>query len=429
MDYTIIPTGEKIKTLREKYKLNQDEIVGNDITRNLISQIENGKAKLTQNTAEVIMTHVKEKLKKKGMTLDISIDYLLEDEEAQAKIILDNSIAELEELLKNNDINFNDTLKQVEEFLLKFDFVDKKVKIYELAADYFFQNNYFYKALVYYESVRRHINLNMDIVQLISVLIKLSKTYYYMGKYQDGIDVCKYALDRFPELDSYSKTIFLFNICLYFNYLKQYDNALEYIYILEPDVDTKVKDIEAKIRLLKASCLYNLKRYEESLVSYKELLDNTQKNDYGNKSIYYSNLAEIYIDMENHEEAKKYLNMVLNDISSIPEDYECLPQLYLEIGRRYIKLNYQQKAVAYLKKSLELAKQFKYAFVISDALIELMKCIQEKTEVDIKKEFLDLTSNYKEVNNILLINTLKYFSSLNDNETVQYICDNYLKSI
>lgn len=88
----VIPIGEKLRMLREKYNLNQDEIVGTAVTRNLISQIENGKANLTKNTAEIIVSNVKEILKKNNMILDIGIEYLLEDEESQARKILDEFI-------------------------------------------------------------------------------------------------------------------------------------------------------------------------------------------------------------------------------------------------------------------------------------------------------------------------------------------------
>ncbi|URZ01298.1 hypothetical protein CLAUR_012870 [Clostridium felsineum] len=36
--------GVKLKNLRKKYKLLQDDLAGSEITRNLISQIEHGKA-------------------------------------------------------------------------------------------------------------------------------------------------------------------------------------------------------------------------------------------------------------------------------------------------------------------------------------------------------------------------------------------------
>ncbi|MDT8715337.1 hypothetical protein IAI10_01425 [Clostridium sp. 19966] len=39
MECRVIPVGEKLRRLRERYGLNQDEIVGTDITRNLISKL------------------------------------------------------------------------------------------------------------------------------------------------------------------------------------------------------------------------------------------------------------------------------------------------------------------------------------------------------------------------------------------------------
>ncbi|URZ08648.1 helix-turn-helix domain-containing protein [Clostridium felsineum] len=79
MTTNILPVGIKIKRLREKYKLNQDDIVGTELTRNLISQIEHGKANLTKSTAELIIRNTKEILNIRMVKLDpkYSVEYLL----------------------------------------------------------------------------------------------------------------------------------------------------------------------------------------------------------------------------------------------------------------------------------------------------------------------------------------------------------------
>ncbi|MDT8717153.1 tetratricopeptide repeat protein [Clostridium sp. 19966] len=427
----VIPIGEKLRMLREKYNLNQDEIVGTAVTRNLISQIENGKANLTKNTAEIIVSNVKEILKKNNMILDIGIEYLLEDEESQARKILDEFIEKLRMLMKNKDTSFISTLEDAEKFILRWDFIDEKIIIYDLAGDYFYNNNNFSKASVYYEIVKRLINVNMYMIPLIPVLIKLSKTYFYMGKYQEGIDVCNYAMDRFQEMDSYSKTIFLFNICLYFNYLKDYEKALEFIDKLEPIMDTKIKDISLKTLLLKASCFYHLNRYDEAIQTYENLLTHTPDYDYGNRAIYYNNLSEIYMDMNVLDTSNKYLSMALKSIPNISNDFNMLPQMHLDIAKRYIKLKNITNAITYLKKSLNLAKSFNYTFVINDVLMETVHIPKEEIDIDIKEEFKQLVFNSGIVSNILLVNILQYFSTFNDTKAVTEICaycGDYLKN-
>ena len=58
MQKLVMTDGEKIKAIREKYNLKQEEISGKDITRNLISEIETNKANITKKTAEIIIKNL-----------------------------------------------------------------------------------------------------------------------------------------------------------------------------------------------------------------------------------------------------------------------------------------------------------------------------------------------------------------------------------
>ncbi|MDT8717924.1 helix-turn-helix transcriptional regulator [Clostridium sp. 19966] len=426
-DCRVIPVGHKLRLLRKRYNLRQEEIVGDDVTRNLISQIENGKAKLTRSTAQIIMSHVTEILEKNNLTLDIDIEYLLEDQEAQARKILDQFIDELKELLDNNDTSFINTLKDADQFLLEWDFIDKKILICELAGDYFSGNNDFYKASVYYENVKCLMNLNMDVASLIPVLKKLSKVYFCMEKYKDGIDVCNYALDRFPQMNDDYKVVFLFNSSLYYNYSKEYKKSLDIIDKLKNIVNENTKDkhgdIYIRILLLQASSLQFLKCYDEALKIYNIALEITSKENCGYISIYCNNICEIYIDMGKIEEANERINFILNNLKNIPNDFIMLPQLYLEISRRYIELKDYDNAVTYLRKTLNLAKAFKYSFVINDVIMELIHMSHKDLAVNIKDEFIELVTNVGSVNNMLMLNVLQYFTKLNDAKSVIEICE------
>ncbi|MDT8719332.1 helix-turn-helix transcriptional regulator [Clostridium sp. 19966] len=428
----VIPIGDKLRRLRDKYNLNQDEIVGTDVTRNLISQIENGKAKLTRSTAEIIMSHVKEILNKRNMTPDIDIEYLLESEETQANKILDEFIEELKNSISNNATSVVDTLKQAEEFMLKWDFIDKKIRICELAGDYFYNNNDFYKASVYYENVKCLVNLNMDMVLLVPVLKKLSETYFYIGKYQEGIDVCDYAIDRFPKIDNGYKAGFLFNSSLYYNYMKEYEKSIRFIEELQGILNKDSVEKYIKILLLKASCLYHLKLYDEALKIYGELLEVTPNDDYGHKAIYYNNLSDIYIELEKLDKANEYLNMALEIIPDISMDFDMLPQMHLDIAKRYTKLAQRENTISFLKKALKLAKDFRYSFVVNDILVEFLHISHCEAEIDIKDEFIELVRELGSINDLLLVNILQYFAALNDTNSVIEICEfckGYLENI
>lgn len=425
--YKVYTIGEKLRLFREKYRLRQEQIVGNDVTRNLISQIENGKAGLTRSTAQIILSHAKEILERDNIHLDVDIEYLLEDEKTQARKILDNFIYELNQLANTNDNAFADTLNEAEKFMLKWDYTDKKIAIYDIAGDYYFKNKVFYKSSLYFENVRCLINLDMNIENLVIILKKLSNVYFYMGKYQDGVDVCTYAIDHFPQIDEVNKSMLLFNSILYYNYMENYTKALEKIKALESIVNENTKDkfgdLYNKILLLKASCLFHVNRYGESLNIYSVLISYMPRENYGNRLIYENNKAEIFILSNRIDEAKKSLNYILDNINNVPDMFPFIPQLYLEISRRHLQLADADSAIEYLYKALNYGKSYNYSFVISDILKELIHIPNKKIEVDIENEFIELVNSVKSVDPTLMIEILRYFTTSGNAKAVLEICD------
>lgn len=118
--YEIMSIGDKLRNLRKKYNLSQEDLAGNVITRNLISQIEHNKANLTRSAAKIMLDNLKKICEKKTTVIDESIDYLLESEETQANKVLDRYIRELRDLSIYRDGIFLSKLSEVEEFLAKW---------------------------------------------------------------------------------------------------------------------------------------------------------------------------------------------------------------------------------------------------------------------------------------------------------------------
>ena len=90
--------GQKIRNIRIKLNMNQQDLVSENITRPLISMIETGKRNLTYDTANTIMGKFNKKAKKLGIDLNIDIDYLLRHQYEDANIYCLQK-------LKNNNIN------------------------------------------------------------------------------------------------------------------------------------------------------------------------------------------------------------------------------------------------------------------------------------------------------------------------------------
>ncbi|URZ03017.1 helix-turn-helix transcriptional regulator [Clostridium felsineum] len=425
MTANILPVGVKIKKLREKYNLNQDDIVGTELTRNLISQIEHGKANLTKSTAELIIRNTKEILNRRMLKLDpkYSVEYLLETEESQAKNVLALYIKELRELsIHQNGANFVECLEKIETLLSQWEFGDLKIEVCEIAGDYYANNNNYLKAYIYYENVKYLIACQTDMSRVISIFRKLSTIYVYNGKYQEGVNTCKYALSRF-KMDSTHKAIFTFNMSIYYNYLKQYDKSLDILLGAEDSIKKAFPDRISAVLLLKASSLHGIKHYADALNVYNEIMNNTAKDDYGNLCVYYNNMAEIYYSMGNTDTAVNYAQTVNSYLVKVSDDFKYLPQIYFGLGKFYIMINEQDKGLELLLKALELSKSFKYHSVTKDIINEFTGFNNEITGIELKEEFVILTQIMGFIDNKLVYNVIEYFSRLNKNDELISICD------
>ena len=90
MDYgEILSSGKKIKRIRKELGLKQHEITKGEVTRNLISIIENDKAALTEKVAKVIADNINMACSEQNIDYHVSAKYLLESEEYQAERVVD----------------------------------------------------------------------------------------------------------------------------------------------------------------------------------------------------------------------------------------------------------------------------------------------------------------------------------------------------
>ena len=178
MDYgEILSSGKKIKKIRKELGLKQHEITGGEVTRNLISIIENDKAALTEKVAKVIADNINMACNERNIDYHVSARYLLESEEYQAERVVDK-------YLENLSVDNLQLVDEIEEFLMIYDLTDKKRSIYEKIGDLYKEIKDYYKSYTYYikafESIRKD---NIDDMAAMLIL-KLSNCCKLNYKYK-----------------------------------------------------------------------------------------------------------------------------------------------------------------------------------------------------------------------------------------------------
>lgn len=411
----ILSQGEKIRLLRKKYNLKQEEIAGSDITRNLISEIETNKANLTRNAAEAVLKNVQVIADRRHFQVDETVEYLLETETEQASKILDKYINELKTVTVYKDNSFLDMLKEAEGFLIKWDLIDKKIAIYELAGDYFCMQNELNKSIVYYEKALAVIGKLFPTEELLNILHKLCRTYGNAGRYDESIGCCDFALDHFEDLSEKDIVYFVYNRAFTFVNLRNFERALAGIDKIEGMIDKDDAQRYFTILDTKAVCLYELKRYDEALKVYTKLLKTLDDKQIDKKIVMHINIAEIYIVLCETDKANVLLNQINKELPFINNSSCYKANIYYELGKIYKGYNDKVKAVGYYLKALEISKKQNDCVLIADILYELMDCENNSEKINsIKNEVFVILSKQNKLADKLVHKLINFYAINND---------------
>lgn len=418
--YDVLSDGEKIKSIRKKYGLRQDEISGNDITRNLISEIETNKANITRKTAEIIIKNLNAVADKKRIKVVETIEYLMENEIVQASKILEECIYELRTLIIAKDDSFIKILKETENFLINWNIKDKKIVIYELAGDYFYNHNDYYKSCVYYEKALE-LTGKLELSQnLLNLLRKVSMLYIYIGKYDESIDNCEFALKNFSEMKNDYKATFIYNSSIGYQKLGNLKKALQRLNEVKNFIS--IND-EKYVQVLnnQAACLEELEEFQEALKMYNEILKLLDKDDIEYKMIISVNVLNVYIKLNMDDILNEKLKNVIEQLYSLNNSSRYIAHINFEIGKAYKYLNNLSMAEVYYMKSLDFAKKQKRYVLANEILCDLIDvyvCLNDVKKMDsLKKEVFQLSNRQERLSNSLMYKLFDFYS--NDNITVK----------
>ncbi|URZ04521.1 tetratricopeptide repeat protein [Clostridium felsineum] len=395
--YEIVSVGEKLKRLRKKYKVKQEALAGDEITRNLISQIEHNKVRLTENSARIMLQNLKQICNKRNIEVCEDIDYLMEDEKAQAVKIVDKYIDELKKLSTYKGDNFLSKLAQTEEFLADLQLKYKKIEVFNLAGDYFLSNSDFYKSALYYEKARALMEVDADKDAMILVLRKLSKVYLPLGQFEKNIAITEYAINNFPNIGEKYYCIFLYNSALGYLMLKQYKRALEKLNIVEEIVKSKDKRKYVDVLIQKAYCLGFLKQYKEALESYNKALKLVDSKTNIQMIIILVNICVIHSDLKDYISTKKVMKNIFNNLKNFNENDKYIAGTYFEMAKiLHRNLKELTRAKECYIKALKLFEKMSEYYWIKEIVPNLIELYAElenpEDRKEVKEKILELES-------------------------------------
>jgi len=218
--------GQNLKKIRKDLNLKQQDIAGEDVTRNLISLMENNKTPIYHNVANIISKNINAILAKRGEDIYIQAEDILNPERYESRRIANKYVEKLKKHLeeKNYELKIEE-LNEIENFLNRWGFIDKKVKIYELLGDIFYNARDLNREYYYYIKALEVSYEYPNMKERYKLILKLVYNCIITRKYHEAIRLCDFAITTQEDLTEKYKGIFHYNSALSYYYLGDFYKA------------------------------------------------------------------------------------------------------------------------------------------------------------------------------------------------------------
>ena len=413
--YKVLSSGKKIKKIRKELGISQNEIAGKEISRSLISQIENEKVNLTEKTARIIIDNINNYIIKSNLNINkYNYEFILTCNENEANNIGKSIVEELVNLDINfNLLEFNHKMLYIEDFLNKYqDLLDYSllINIYEHLIDIYYKLEDLENGEYYIFKSTEIAMKNKDYNKMIKILAITSKRYFYVKNYTEVISCCNYAIILAKEHnisnDSLKKVYF--NISIAYLNLKEHNKCERFLNILITDFNLNNKEY-IDVQITKAICFKENKNYMKAEHIYMTLLERLvqSKINYDLICNIYTNLSDIYNEIKNYNKRDYYINLALQASSHASQDRKACVYEYILLT--YINSKSIHEVKCTLNITIDLLVSCKFNTKLENVILKTFNFFLENNyndmldELMIKLDSIIDRFNYKNIVNIYFI--------------------------
>uniref|UniRef100_UPI004049F869 tetratricopeptide repeat-containing sensor histidine kinase n=3 Tax=Flavobacterium sp. TaxID=239 RepID=UPI004049F869 len=222
-------------------------------------------------------------------------------------------------------------------------------------------------------------------------------------QYLKGIDLLIYVYDNIkekPEL-GINKYSVLNNIGLYFNEIKKYDKAMEYLSLAHKELykSDRLRDMYI-IYSNMGNVLSNQNKKQASIDTLLKAIDiNTKLNRKSSNIIAFYNIGLSYVEIENYAKANQYFQQGLDLSESINFEIGYCYHNY-GLGHSYLKSKDYALSLKHLKLAIKYSRKFENKAILSNSLSDLIEIARlqndYKTVSDNTGEYWLLQEEYQE---------------------------------
>ncbi len=397
----ILSTGEKIKQLRTDIGLKQDDISNDEITRSLISMIENNKRNLTYRTAKIISNSLNKYYVNLGA--EITPDLLLESEVEQAQRMIRERLDEMQQLLENptagTEVQIIESFQKLIDFAKEWKLDEIIAELQETRGRFYFKTYQYNDALKDFFDAQEYYLQKEKYNKVASVYSLIGSSHYQLNIPEQALLYYEKAYDtivsRRPSNYDHMNILVQKNKILCYIKLQRYDMAFKAIHDFKEHYKSEDRRLY-EVMLMEANTYKDIQNYHKSIKLYDKLLKKSNKLSSSLKLLIYNNYADLYQKNEEYERSLNYIQLAYEYIDEAdPDD---VTYLYLKEARAYLKLRKIQEANRLIEKGLILSEKVSKIDVIKDFSVLQAKIYITTEQYVLAEEKLNWLKNYLEGN-------------------------------
>lgn len=340
-----LTTGEKIRSLRKKMDMRQQELEDINITRAFISMIETGKRGLSKDTAKIIADKLSSKAQNIGLELAIDTDYLLRTPSEDAEIYCYDKL---------NNFPTNDEIDVIVSIAKSYSLIKVEAAAYRILGDYSFENKNNIESFIQYM-------ISLDLYKETEEKEVLSYLYYRLGLCK--LNQLEYieAISFFNRADHYSKLYdntevkksTVYSRALAYKNLQKYSEGLKYaekfIAMCHKEVDINEY---AEANILKIQCLSCMNNGDKAASLLDNLVKELSISKVEIKWQVYKDIAKAYLEEGCMGKSMQYLELAEELVNNV--DNTQLACVYINKAKFYLRNEFLDEAAMVTNKCLRL---------------------------------------------------------------------------
>lgn len=413
--------GKILKKIRKELGFKQHELAADDITRNLISLIENNRATLNRGNAEILVKNMNRLCKERGIDIELEFKDLFIDGIYDAKSKARSYISYLKESTKDDHDIKDEKISEISIFLSKWDLASQNSYIYQLIAQYYTvrgQNNksYFY----YIRAFENAVNITNDLKALLSLTPYVLENCLKLQRDSEALEIANIALSHASDSDI-GLVIPIWNKRAIINCrLSKPEEALKDISKIERYIDSSNMLKYIDFQILKSIVYSENKNLKKAADILSTLYDEIEKDDTENLLLVNSYLMQINLDRKNKKSIDSTLKIFENRIDNLEKSSPYIAQIFVSASKVYISKSGFDTAYKYLNEALH------YSLIFNDILA--FRSIIDTAASTADKKICELLSDFvlKNINDLkeyidyeYFLKLMKYFYSNKKNKAAE----------